>query len=461
MIEDHSIVRVDVQEIDRCAHHEQEVAIIMYSVNPRAALEAARILVKRAGMSTRVFVVNDSSGQGFIRTVNAAASMIKAKHLAYMTDDVFPGIAWLKSAVDVLEQTGKGLLAFNCGRWGGRIAGFGLVRTEWVKSVYQGSIFFPGYEQNTGAIELTLIAQLMGAFAYEPDCTVADLDSQRTPERAGILERTSCYVDRDLFWARFHSGFDARFPEDQSRRHQNEYVQLMMLMGTGETSVPTTIVQRVGVEDLAKLSWRDPNGIAVVMPSIDVVRGLATARRLADRTGVASRIFVVEDTLRQGFVRTLNQTAAQLDVQYVIYLAEDAFPGIDWLKTAHAKLEQTGKGLLAFNCGKWRGRVAAFGMVRKAWAKRLYHDEALFYPGYNMHKADNELTVIARVTGQLVYDANILLLENDPNKVFSGGNPEDKALFRTRFRAGFDGLAPLEKLRPLAKSYFVPLHPPN
>jgi glycosyltransferase involved in cell wall biosynthesis len=215
----------------------------------------------------------------------------------------------------------------------------------------------------------------------------------------------------------------------------------------------------IDVKALDRLSYRNLDGIAVVMPSIDTGKALETARLLVRRSGVTSTVFVVEDTLRQGFIRTLNDTAARLEVKYLVYLAEDAFPGVDWLKRAHAALEASGKGLLAFNCGKWHGRIAAFGMVRKEWVKALYGG-SVFHPAYQSHRADNEITVIARATDQFIYLADAVLTEVDARKAFRTSESEahnfvedDKRLFIRRFDTGFAGLAPQSGLEPLRDEY--------
>jgi glycosyltransferase involved in cell wall biosynthesis/predicted nucleic acid-binding Zn-ribbon protein len=218
-------------------------------------------------------------------------------------------------------------------------------------------------------------------------------------------------------------------------------------------------INMLDVQALEGLSFSDPDGIAIVMPSIRTAKALDTARLLIRRAGIGATVLVVEDTLRQGFIRTLNDTAARLDVKYVVYLAEDSFPGVDWLKLAYSKLEETGKGLLAFNCGKWRGRIAAFGMVRMDWAKKLYGGPIL-YPEYKSHRADNEITAIARATDEFVYYPEALLVENDPGKAFrksegdaSNFHVADKKLFISRFNQGFGGLAPAEGLEKIRDEY--------
>lgn len=208
----------------------------------------------------------------------------------------------------------------------------------------------------------------------------------------------------------------------------------------------------VDVKNLSSISYQNPKGVAVVMPSIDVGKALEAARILVKRAGMPTKIFIVEDTLRRGFIRTLNETVQRLDCRYIAYLAEDAFPGVNWLKLAFDGLEQTGKGLAAFNCGKWNGRIAAFGMARMAWVREIYGQDLLWHE-YIAHRADNELTVIARALDQYVFQADALLLEIDPRKIFrktekdaSNFSEKDARLFKNRFQAGFSGIVQQSEL---------------
>jgi hypothetical protein len=135
------------------------------------------------------------------------------------------------------------------------------------------------------------------------------------------------------------------------------------------------------------------------------------------------------------------------------------------LRSAYDRIRHEKKSLLAFNCGKWHGRVAAFGMVEKSWAYSLYGDEIL-YGGYQSHRADNELTVIARAQDRFVYAPECVLVENDSDKVFRRSereaghfSREDARLFRQRFRDGFCGLADRGRLEQLHDEYLnLPAH---
>lgn len=208
----------------------------------------------------------------------------------------------------------------------------------------------------------------------------------------------------------------------------------------------TPDIQTVNTDDLSSFSYSNPEGIAVIMPCTDTEQGQKTAEILHSRAGMDCKIIIVHDINRQGFIKTLNDTAARITAKYIVYLAQDAYPSRGWLKCAYDTLEKTGKGLLAFNDGKWQGRIASFGMVRTNWVKTLYNGPIL-YPGYNSHAADNELTVIARCQEMHEYNPDCTLLEYDLNKDFGGSNTEDKELFQNRFRNGFDGLVSLKNLR--------------
>jgi len=192
----------------------------------------------------------------------------------------------------------------------------------------------------------------------------------------------------------------------------------------------------------------------VIMPCTDRDKGLQTAANLLRRAGMPCRILVVIDSTRQGFIKTLNDTAARIYVKYIVYLAQDAWPGRNWLKCAYNSLEKSQKGLLAFNDGKWSGRIASFGMVRIDWVKKLYNG-SIFYSGYKSHKADNELTVIARAQRMHEYNPECTLMEYDPEKDHGGSNPKDDALFQDRFQQSFDGAAQMGELKKMAREYKV------
>jgi hypothetical protein len=196
--------------------------------------------------------------------------------------------------------------------------------------------------------------------------------------------------------------------------------------------------------------------------AIESVRGLAhdtvicvlpylhhdLAVRLEEVLRVRARqpglLLLVEDDARLGFIRVANLVYLLTRSPYFTYLAEDAFPGEEWLMNAVRTMEKTNAGLLAFNDGRFYGTVAVFGMVQRAWLQTIYR-RYLFHPGYSSHFGDTELTTIAFMRGMLIFDASSLLVEVDYEKHHKGLNPADAALYKQRAATGFGGLvAPFE-----------------
>lgn len=194
----------------------------------------------------------------------------------------------------------------------------------------------------------------------------------------------------------------------------------------------------IDTDKIDSFRYSDPEGVAVIMPCIDTQQGLKTADILQRRAGMPCKIVVANDTLRQGFIKTANEVFKRLDVKYVVYLAQDAFPGRDWLILAYQTLEKTGKSLLAFNDGKWMGKYATFGMVRSEWVKGLYGNN-IFYHEYFTHSADIELSAIAKKTNNYIYNPDSTLIEVDYKKDLNQvGNPQDKSIFIKRRNSGFN-----------------------
>lgn len=176
----------------------------------------------------------------------------------------------------------------------------------------------------------------------------------------------------------------------------------------------------------------------VVMPFIDPVAARRAGSQLARRAGCEGVLLAVFDDLQQGFVATANRVFTATRSPHFAYVAQDAFAGRGWLAAAVSKAEAASAGLIAFNDGKWRGELAAFGLVERWWATGNY-DGLLFHPGYKRHYADTELTLLAAAQEKLAYDPNAVLIEVDWEKDRSAVDDEDKARFRARVASGIDG----------------------
>jgi len=182
----------------------------------------------------------------------------------------------------------------------------------------------------------------------------------------------------------------------------------------------------------------ETSGTLMVMPFIHPSKAKQTAEILSLQANSDGLIACVFDNHEEGFVSITNRAFKHSKSLYVGYVAEDAFPGRDWLHIALKKLGASEASLLAFNDGKWQGQLAAFGLVKRDWAEKNYQGH-LFYPGYTKHYADTELTLLAKSDQLFTYDPHSMLIEVDWDKSKKSVDAIDRALFLKRVVTGFDG----------------------
>lgn len=173
------------------------------------------------------------------------------------------------------------------------------------------------------------------------------------------------------------------------------------------------------------------NMISVIMPTTDLSQAILSARRMKDNAGLPMRMIIVQDNIRQGYIKTLNLTASKVASDYIVYVAQDSLSGKNWLKLAYETLRSEQKSLCAFNDGKFEGKLASFGLVKKSFCTQLYGEGHIFYPGYHSHRADDELTLYAKLNKQLSYTPSAIMLEVD-YRLDRSLNLEDIELFKRR-----------------------------
>ena len=179
----------------------------------------------------------------------------------------------------------------------------------------------------------------------------------------------------------------------------------------------------------------------LVLPYIDHELAVRAEEILRVRAGHPGLLVLVDDDERMGFIRVANFIYSRTKSPLFGYLAQDAYPGMSWLAQGVGVMKKTGAGLLAFNEGRFFGTVAAFGLASRAWLSTLYRN-MLFYPGYKSQYGDTELSAIAYVQNQLVFNPNALLMEVDYEKHAKANNADDDALYKARLDTGFGGLIP-------------------
>lgn len=197
----------------------------------------------------------------------------------------------------------------------------------------------------------------------------------------------------------------------------------------------------VKTSSLSRFSLGERHETIVVMPSIDMELAKKAARVMTLRTRKHGLLIVAEDDLRLGFIMTANMVYAKTLSRYFACTAQDAFAGEFWLDYGLQSLQAMSGGLLAFNDGRFFGKIAAFGLAERKWIHSVYGN-FLFYPEYKKHFADTELSVIALHAGKLVHNPNSILLEADYNKHTGQCDSRDETQYFHRASTGFGGLMP-------------------
>lgn len=180
-----------------------------------------------------------------------------------------------------------------------------------------------------------------------------------------------------------------------------------------------------------KIHSMNCHGVAVIMPTTNLTQAIDSARRMINLAHYPLRMIIGHDIARVGFIKTLNTIAKEINAEFIVYVAQDSLAGAGWLKIAMENLVENDKSLFAFNDGIWKGRLAQFGVVRMKFSEKLYGLGNIFYTGYHTHRADDELTLISKLTDQYSYSADALMLEVDYRSTLII-NPKDISLFSKR-----------------------------
>jgi len=182
--------------------------------------------------------------------------------------------------------------------------------------------------------------------------------------------------------------------------------------------------------------------VLVVIPTTNLDMAKRASEIMKLRAGLGFDLMIIEDTKRIGYVKTFNYVARESKHDVVVYTAQDAMVGYNWLRNALLKMLVENAGLVGFHDGKWNGQLASFGAVQMSWAKHIYGGD-IFYPEYHSHYADTELTQIAKSQGRYAYAENAVMLEIDLLKAVGKGRgvvKADKDLFKKRKESNFEGL---------------------
>lgn len=254
----------------------------------------------------------------------------------------------------------------------------------------------------------------------------------------GMFVKTKVYkkMGKDM-WMRYGKNFGVPVEMEDQESHDLVFCKMAkkygfkMFVHSGVQSIHIG-EKMVEMKDWERSASKNPQGskIAVIMPTTDLKKAQMAITKMQMTAGTPADYFIIEDFERNGFIATMNTAVRKMkDYDYYVYVAQDAWAGEWWLKYALDCMMDKDAGLLAFNDGKWNGRLASFGMVQREWMVKNYKGD-MFSKHYKSHYADVELTLMAKRDNKFAYTAESVLMEVDPEK--HGVNLNDQKLFNIR-----------------------------
>ena len=184
--------------------HETVVAIPY--ISPDRVARVAAVLQRRTDRDALLVLAEDDLRQGFIKTANMVFARTDSAYFCYLAEDVFPGHFWLEYALNPMKKTGAGLLAFSDGSFFGSVAAFGMVKREWVTTLYpEKCLFYPGYTSHCADTELSVIAERTRNLIFNPNALMVEVDYEKHLKRHN--------ADDEALYARRHANcFDGLIP---------------------------------------------------------------------------------------------------------------------------------------------------------------------------------------------------------------------------------------------------------
>ena len=150
-----------------------KIAVLMPCTDRELGTKVMQQLAANAGLEADYHLLMDDERKGFIFKVNEFVNLFPTKYdfYIYTAQDAFGGKNWLKEAYSTMKVTGKGVLAFNDNKWGGKLAAFGMVRAS-----YKAPFFYEGYHSHYADTELSVAATLENQLCYNPKAIMFEVD---------------------------------------------------------------------------------------------------------------------------------------------------------------------------------------------------------------------------------------------------------------------------------------------
>lgn len=200
---------VSLHELGKARFVTEGALVVMPFTQPAQARQAAQLMARRAEAPGMILGVFDEeagkgrSGAGFVAIANRAFRGSDSPWFAYVAQDAFAGRGWLRLALAAAQRSDAVLAAFNDGKWQGQLAAFGLARRDWVRGLYDGDFFYPGYASHYADAELTVLALQRQGLAYDANAVLMEVDWDKDGKAVNA-------ADRALYLERARTGFDGR-----------------------------------------------------------------------------------------------------------------------------------------------------------------------------------------------------------------------------------------------------------
>ena len=92
-----------------------------------------------------------------------------------------------------------------------------------------------------------------------------------------------------------------------------------------------------------KITSMNGRGVAVIMPTTNLTQAVEAARRMRALAQYPFRMIIALDTVRGGFIKTINSVSQKTNAEFVVYVAQDSLAGDGWLKIAINNLIENDK----------------------------------------------------------------------------------------------------------------------
>lgn len=186
-VADAQVLELALSELHAHGGEASTVDVVIPTTDLTQARRCAFWMAQRAGAPARYLLLRDDARVGVYNVLNRAFAALGGDYFVWVPQDSFASQGWLRLALDRLQATDKGLLAFNDGKWSGQIATTGMLRRAWVMQACEhGLPFHAGYASHFGDNEVTLLARERGAFLYAPNVGMFELDWGKQWKRTNL-----------------------------------------------------------------------------------------------------------------------------------------------------------------------------------------------------------------------------------------------------------------------------------